>query len=108
MIAIGGSDFHRHDSDGLPGAPTTWVLAEDPSRVLEGVAAGRTAISAGPRAALLVRLGDELLALDADGLVLVRPDGRRQVVRGDRVLVAAGAGRHRLETYANEVMALCS
>ncbi|MFI9553586.1 CehA/McbA family metallohydrolase [Nonomuraea endophytica] len=108
VIAIGGSDFHRHGSDGLPGAPTTWVLAEDPSLILDAVAAGRTAVSAGPDAPLLLRLGDELLALDADGLVLVRPDGRRQVIRGERVLVPGTAGQHRLETYENEVMALCA
>ncbi|WP_084961319.1 CehA/McbA family metallohydrolase [Thermoactinospora rubra] len=107
VVAIGGSDFHRPGDDGLPGTPTTWVLAEDPGGVLDGVRAGRTAVSAGPGAPLLVRLGDELLALDADGLVLVRPGGARQVVRGDRVLVKAGDGPHRLETYENEVMALC-
>ncbi|MFI6500809.1 CehA/McbA family metallohydrolase [Nonomuraea typhae] len=108
VIAIGGSDFHKPGSDGLPGEPTTWVLAEDPSLALDAVAAGRTAISAGPDAPLLVRLGDELLALDADGLVLVRPDGSRQAVRGERVAVAGMAGPHRLETHENEVMALCS
>ncbi|MEO3875093.1 CehA/McbA family metallohydrolase [Nonomuraea sp. B12E4] len=107
VVAIGGSDFHRHGSDGLPGAPTTWVLAEDAGTVLEGLRAGRTAVSAGPDAPLLLRLGDELLALDADGLVLVRPDGGRQVVRGERVLLPAADGRHRLETYENEVIALC-
>ncbi|SEG53900.1 hypothetical protein SAMN05444920_10350 [Nonomuraea solani] len=108
VIAIGGSDFHRHDSDGLPGAPTTWVLAEDVSAVLDGVRAGRTAVSTGPGGPLLVRLGDELLALDAGGLVLVRPDGTRQVVRGERVLLPAIDGPHRLETYENEVIALCA
>lgn len=107
VIIIGGSDFHRHGSDGLPGAPTTWVLAEDTTQVFEGVRAGRTAVSAGPDAPLLLRLGDELLALDADGLVLVRPDGRRQVVRGERTLIGAGEGPHRLETDENEVIALC-
>jgi hypothetical protein len=107
VIAIGGSDFHNHGSDGLPGAPTTWVLAEDTGTVLDGVRAGRTAVSAGPDAPLLLRLGDELLALDADGLVLVRHDGARQLIRDERVLVPAGEGPHRLETFENEVMALC-
>jgi hypothetical protein len=83
------------------------VLAEDPGTVLDGVRAGRVAISAGPDGPLLVRLGDELLALDADGLVLVRPSGERQVIRGDRVLVRGMDGPHRLETYENEVMGLC-
>ncbi|GAA0951776.1 CehA/McbA family metallohydrolase [Nonomuraea longicatena] len=108
VIAIGGSDFHRHGGDGLPGAPTTWVLAEDTGGVLAAVAEGRTAVSAGPDAPLLLRLGDELLALGADGLVLVRPDGGRAVIRGERVTVPAGPGPHRLETYENEVMALCA
>ncbi|GGS93862.1 CehA/McbA family metallohydrolase [Nonomuraea spiralis] len=107
VVAIGGSDFHRPGSDGLPGAPTTWVLAEDPDAVLDGVRAGRTAVSAGPDAPLLLRLGDELLALGADGLVLVRPGGARQVVRGERALLRAGEGLHRLETHENEVIALC-
>ncbi|MFI6601989.1 CehA/McbA family metallohydrolase [Nonomuraea sp. NPDC050536] len=108
VIPIGASDFHRHGDDGPPGAPTTWVLAADTSLVFEAVAAGRTAISAGPGDPLLVRLGDELLALDADGLILVRPGGARQVIRGDRALVPAEAGTHRLETYENEVMAICA
>ncbi|MGW0477666.1 CehA/McbA family metallohydrolase [Nonomuraea sp. NPDC003214] len=108
LVAIGASDFHRPGSDGLPGSPTTWVLAEDPGAAFDAVAAGRTAISAGPGAPLLLRLGDELLALDADGLILVRPGGARQVIRGDRVLLPAAEGRHRLETYENEVMALCA
>ncbi|WP_246080129.1 CehA/McbA family metallohydrolase [Nonomuraea mesophila] len=107
LTVIGGSDFHRPGSDGLPGAPTTWVLAEDTSTVLDGVRAGRAAVSAGPDAPLLLRLGDEVLALDADGLVLVAPGGRRRVVRGDRTLLPAIEGRHRLETYENEVIALC-
>ncbi|MET7462247.1 CehA/McbA family metallohydrolase [Nonomuraea sp. NPDC005501] len=107
LVAIGASDFHRPGDDGLPGSPTTWVLAEDPAAAFGAVAAGRTAISAGPGEPLLLRLGDELLALDADGLVLVRPGGARQVIRGARTLVPAGEGRHRLETYENEVIALC-
>ncbi|MCA2221438.1 CehA/McbA family metallohydrolase [Nonomuraea aurantiaca] len=108
LVAIGASDFHRPGDDGLPGAPTTWVLAEDTSTIFDAVAAGRTAISAGPGEPLLLRLGDELLALDADGLVLVRPGGDRQVIRGERVLVPGREGRHRLETYENEVIAICA
>ncbi|WP_246609663.1 CehA/McbA family metallohydrolase [Nonomuraea rhizosphaerae] len=107
LVAIGASDFHRPGDDGLPGSPTTWVLASDTSTVFDAVAAGRTAISAGPGEALLLRMGDELLALDAEGLILVRPDGSRQVIRGSRVSVPAAAGRHRLETYENEVMGIC-
>lgn len=110
VVAIGGSDYHRPGKDALPGTPTTWVLAEDGTTgaVLAGLAAGDTAVSAGPDAPLLLRFGGDLLALDADGAVLVRPDGRREVVRGDRAAFAAGPGGHRLETYDNEVIALCS
>lgn len=106
VIPLGGSDFHRAGDDGLPGAPTTWVLADD-GDVLGAVRDGRVAICAGPGAPLLLRLGDELLALDADGTVLVRPDGGRVVVRGDRALLPADAGLHVLETYRTEVVALC-
>ena len=107
VIPIGGSDYHRPGSDGLPGSPTTWVLAE-PDSFLDGLAAGRVAVSAGPGDPALLRIGDELLALDADGCLLTAPDGSQRVVRGDRVrLPARGAGLHLLETYRTEVMALC-
>lgn len=106
VIPVGGSDFHD-PRDHRIGAPTTWVLTEGDD-VLGGLAAGRTAISADLDEALLVRLGDELLALDADGTVLVRPDGRRSLIRGERVRVPAAEGVHRLESHQNEVIALCS
>jgi hypothetical protein len=121
-VPVGGSDFHRPGDDGLPGEPTTWVLVggdtgsgadgpADPVAVLDVLGAlrvGRTAISAGPAAAALLRIGDELLALDADGTVLVYPDGARRVVRGDRVrLPAAENGLHFLESHRTEVIAIC-
>ena len=111
VIPLGGSDFHRPEQGRPPGAPTTWVLAEsaEGGHLLAGLAAGRTAVSAGPDAPLLLRYGDEFLALDADGTVLVRPDGARAVVRGPAVrLPVAGEGLHRLETYECEVVALCA
>ncbi|MEU5836017.1 CehA/McbA family metallohydrolase [Streptomyces diacarni] len=111
VIPLGGSDFHD-PAHGRPlGAPTTWVLCEDGTAggVLGGLAAGRTAVSAAPDAPVLLRYGDRLLALDADGTVLVRPDGRRLVVRGAAVwLPAAEEGLHRLETHVCEVIALCT
>ncbi|MBM0239861.1 hypothetical protein JNW88_27050, partial [Micromonospora sp. ATA32] len=57
---------------------------------------------------LLLRLGDELLALDADGALLASPDGSHRVVRGDRCLLPAGDGLHLLESHRMEVIALCS
>ncbi|MFE0688789.1 CehA/McbA family metallohydrolase [Streptomyces sp. JH002] len=118
VIAIGGSDFHRPGGERPPpGSPTTWVLARDNSvrSVLAGLAAGRTAVHAGgPRAALLLRTGGELLALNAAGTVLVRPDGGRQVVAGERESLPAPppgpeepGGPYRLEGPGNEVLALC-
>jgi len=107
VIPVGGSDFHRPGADALPGEPTTWVLA-DGDDVLGALGAGRTAISAGPGAPLLLRLGDELLALDADGTFLTGPDGRQRVVRGDRARLSAGDGLHLLESHRMEVLALCA
>jgi hypothetical protein len=82
------------------------VLA-DGDDVLGALDAGRTAVSAGIDAPALLRLGDELLALDADGATLVYPDGGRRVVRGDEVRLPARDGLHLLETHTTEVLALC-
>ncbi|MFC4587139.1 CehA/McbA family metallohydrolase [Sphaerisporangium corydalis] len=109
LVLVGGGDFHRPGENHPPGMPTTWVLAggEGPGPVVAGVRAGRTAVSAGPDAPLLLRHGGEFLVLDADGLVLWGPE-HRSVVRGDRVTLPALPGPHRLETPRNEVMALCT
>jgi hypothetical protein len=111
VIPVGGSDFHR--VGGTPaslGEPVTWVLAEDrsASAILDGIRRGRTAISATRTAPLLLRCGSELVALGADGLALVRPDESRVLIHGDRkALPGDFAGMYRLETWRNEVMALC-
>lgn len=109
LVYVGGGDFHRPEANHAPGAPSTWVLADDmgDASIVEGIRAGRTAVSAGPHGPLLLRHGDEFLVLDADGLVLWGPD-RRSVIRGDRVTLPARPGPHRLETTRNEVMALCT
>jgi hypothetical protein len=106
VVPVGGSDYHRPGDDAPPGEPTTWVLAEGDD-VLGGLRAGRTAVSAGHDAPALLRLGDELLALDADGAVLVYPGGGRRTVRGDRIRLPAGEGLHLLESHTTEVLALC-
>ncbi|WP_432922087.1 CehA/McbA family metallohydrolase [Microbispora sp. CA-135349] len=114
LVVVGGGDYHRPEEGHPPGAPTTWVLAEGDGRgpgaagaVVRAVAEGRTAVSASPGAPLLLRLEDEFVAVDADGLVLWGP-GTRRVVRGDLAFLPAGPGVHRLETAANELMAVCS
>jgi len=115
VIPVGGSDFHG--PGGTPpslGEPVTWVLADECSTpaILDGIRAGRTAVSATRTGPLLLRCGGEVLALDADGLVLVRPDETRVLVRSDgagrRTFPASQTGMYRLETWRNEVVALCA
>jgi hypothetical protein len=111
VVPVGGSDFHA--PGGTPaalGSPVTWVLAEECGvrAVLAGIERGATAVSAGLDGPLVLRLGDEIVADGADGLVLVRPDETRVLVRGDRRTFPAGlSGMYRLETWRNEVVALC-
>jgi hypothetical protein len=115
VIPVGGSDFHApRGTPAALGEPVTWVLAEECTvpALLRGIAAGRTAVSAARTGPLLLRCGDELVALDADGLVLVRPDESRVAIgshtAGRRTFPAAQKGMYRLETWRNEVVALCA
>lgn len=111
-VVVGGSDFHRGSQGFPPGLPTTWVAAEDrtPAALLEGVRAGRTAMAWSPAVCpTLLRVGDELVALDADGSVLVDLDGRRRVLHGDRVRVpvgGAGQAPFRLEAADGDLLAI--
>ncbi|MFA1542632.1 CehA/McbA family metallohydrolase [Actinomadura monticuli] len=114
VVPLGGSDFHDPAQHKTLGEPVTWVLAETAgggpgdADVLGGLLAGRTAVSAGRDAPVLLRVEDELIAIGAGGTVLVRPGGRRTAVRGDHVRIPADRpGMHRLETDENEVIALC-
>jgi len=105
-VPIGGSDFHRAGTDALPGSPTTWVLCEGDD-VLGAVRAGRTSVGTDPSAPVLLRLGDELVALGADGALLTGFDrGRRRIV-GDRAVIPAGTGPWWLEDDHMGVLALC-
>lgn len=109
-VPVGGSDWHAPGRDAPPGEPTTWVACADesPEAVLDGLRAGRTAVSAGRDAPVLLRVAGEFVAVDADGLLLVEAaTGRRQSVRGDRVRVAAAPGPHLLEDHDGTVVALC-
>ena len=107
---MGGSDFHA-PAQGRPlAAPTTWVACEDASvdGVMAGLQAGRTAISAGRDAPVLLRVEGDLVAVGADGTVLVDAEGRRQVVRGDERRFRGAAGPHRLETPMAEIVSICA
>ncbi|MEJ3652740.1 CehA/McbA family metallohydrolase [Actinomycetes bacterium KLBMP 9759] len=106
VLPLGGSDFHT-PAHGRPlGGPTTWVQCADETGVLAGIEAGRIAISAGRDAPVLLRVGDELVAVDGEGTYLVDPGERRVLVTGDRVTFPGVAGPHRLETPMNAVVAL--
>jgi predicted metal-dependent phosphoesterase TrpH len=112
-VLIGGSDFHRPEHGFPPGTPTTWVAAEErsPEALLAAISAGRTAItgSPDPRAPALLRVEDELVAIDAEGTVLSDLDGRRRAVSGDRVTIPlprAGRGPFRLETPSGDLLAI--
>ena len=57
---------------------------------------------------LLMRLGDELVALGADGALLTGPDNQRRVVHGDRMTFPAEPGPHWLEDHETAVLAISS
>ena len=105
-VPIGGSDFHQPGHDGLPGSPTTWVLAEGDD-VVGAVRAGRTAVSASVDGPLVVRDGDEIVALDAEGLLLTGSGKPRRRVLGDRVSLPGWSGPCWLEDDDRVVHALC-
>jgi hypothetical protein len=101
---IGGSDWHDPSDDASPpGTPTTWVCVdadaqgpdELPDAVLAGLRAGRTAVSAGRDAPVLLRLGDELTVVgDGGDLLLAGLDGtRRPAPRPGTTVPAGGPGR---------------
>lgn len=112
-IVLGGSDFHRARDRWRPGLPVTWVAAPErsPEAILAAVAAGRTAITrtADPHAPALVRLEDDLVAIDAGGTILCDLEGRRRVIHGDRETIPvarAGHGPFRLQAPAGDVLAI--
>jgi hypothetical protein len=107
-VPVGGSDFHSPDGPIRLGQPATWVLSPDRSAagILDGLRSGRTSISAGIDGPVLVRPDDSVVALDADGTLLVDFSGRRRVVRGDRVTFAAEPGLHWLEDARATILAI--
>ncbi|MBZ2196005.1 CehA/McbA family metallohydrolase [Occultella gossypii] len=121
VVPIGGSDFHKPGQGWTLGTPTTWVAAQEntPESILAGVQAGRTSISVGVRpdatpdplhTPMLLRLGEDLVALAAEGSVLVDIDGARRRITGPSVTVASswGTGPYRLEDPDRRVLAICA
>ena len=107
-IPVGGSDWHRPGSDAPLGTPTTWVSCADESvpGVLEGLRAGRVAISASRDGAVLLRESDSLVAVGADGLVLAGPAGPYKRIFGDLARLPGALGYHRLMTPTGATVAL--
>jgi hypothetical protein len=108
-IPVGGSDWHQEGSDAPPGRPTTWVECEGdrPADVLDGLRAGRVAISAERAGPVLLRQDDALVAVDADGLTLAGPQGPYARVRGHRAVLPGSPGPHRLLEPSGATLALC-
>jgi len=103
-IPVGGSDWHRPGSDAPLGTPTTWVACAQPgvAGIMDGLRAGRVAISATRDGPVLLRERDRpgepggLVAAGGDGLVLVGPDGPSRRVTGDLARLPAAPGYQRL------------
>jgi len=107
-IPVGGSDWHRPGSDAPPGCPTTWVecAGQEPGDVLDGLRAGRVAITAERDGPVLLRHDGGLVAVEADGTVLAGPDGPCARVRGDLARLPGAAGAHRLLDASGATLAL--
>ncbi len=107
-IGVGGSDWHRPGDDAPPGTPTTGVECEsgEPGAVLSALGQGRVAISASRDGPVLLRTGRDLVAVDAEGTILVGPDGPRARVQRARESFPAAAGCHRLVDDAGATLAL--
>ncbi len=77
-IPVGGSDWHRPGSDSPLGTPTTWVECDEDSGVagvIEGLRAGRVAITASRNGPVLLRHDGGFVAVGADGLLLADAGG---------------------------------
>jgi PHP domain len=107
-VPIGGSDWHRDGSDAPLGQPTTWVecAGDEAASVLDGLRAGRVAISADRDGPVLLRHDGDLVAVDADGLTLASPDGPCARVSGELARFPGAPGYHRLLDAEGGTLAL--
>lgn len=103
IAAVGATD--QLDPTGW--RPVTWVQVEGDD-VIAGLAAGATAVSATRDGAVLVRVGDELIAIDANGLQLVDEREQATEVTGSEQHFPAGNGHHYLRDPAGGIVAIAS
>jgi hypothetical protein len=76
--------------------------------VIEGLTAGRVAITARREGPILLRLADELVAVEAEGTTLVGPCGPRARVTKARQAFPGSRGYHRLTDDTGATLALVS
>src|ERR1700683_298847 len=109
-VPVGGSDWHRPGDDAPPGSPTTWVecAAGEPAAVIDALRHGRTSISASRDGPVLLRMDGELVATDAEGTILVGPDGPTARVGGPLARFSGDPGYHRLTDAAGAPLALAA
>jgi hypothetical protein len=113
VIPVGGSDWHGPAGEERVGSPTTWVAVDAAASgqdelalaVLEGLRAGRTAVSADRLSPVLLPVGGEFVALGGEGLLLVGPDGRR-AVSGARQGFPGGPFGHVLMDHEGSTIAI--
>ena len=74
--------------------------------MLDGLRAGRVAISAGRDGPVLLRRDGELIAAGADGTILTGPDGPCARISGALATVPGAAGYHRLCDTTGATLAL--
>ena len=74
--------------------------------MLDGLRAGRVAISAERGGPVLLRHDGELVAVQADGTILAGPHGPCARVRGDLARLPGAAGPHRLLDAGGATLAL--
>ena len=111
-IALGGSDFHRYgeralesDGDVEVGSPTTWVEVDESGDVVAGLRECRTALSVSPSGPLALRVADEIVVIDGEGLILEGPTGRFPIT-ARLVRRNTDGGLHRLVDGSGTVYAL--
>lgn len=105
VAPVGGSGWTGQDGSVELASPVTWVLAEGDD-VLGALRAGRTAVSASVDGPLLLRDGEDLVALRATGCDLVHWDGRREPIEAEHQRIP-GPHPAFLHDDSDRVVALC-